>query len=262
MQPTFFINHGGGPCFFLKPGPMRATWKPLEDYLGRFASTLPEPPRALLVISAHWEEAVPTVNASSAPKLLFDYGGFPDYTYQITWPAPGSPQIAAHVRRLLSDAGIRSAANDRRGYDHGVFVPLKVAFPNADIPVVQLSMLRGLDPALHLTIGRALRPLRSQGVLIIGSGQTYHNMIGFAGSGKDLRAEAFDAWLRHAVTQTDTREQSLIEWEQAGGARDAQPHEDHLLPLMVAAGAASGEAAIVDFHDQVVGKPISGFRFG
>jgi aromatic ring-opening dioxygenase catalytic subunit (LigB family) len=241
---------------------MRATWKPLEDYLGGFASALSEPPRALLVISAHWEEAVPTVNAAPAPPLLFDYQGFPDYTYQITWPAPGSPEIAASVRKLLSDAGLSSAANDRRGYDHGVFVPLKVAFPDADVSVVQLSMQRGLDPATHLAIGRALKPLREQGVLIIGSGQTYHNMRGFGSACPDVKAEAFDAWLRQAITNTGTREQSLISWEQAIGARDAQPHEDHLLPLMVAAGAASGETAVVDFHGHALGKPISGFRFG
>jgi aromatic ring-opening dioxygenase catalytic subunit (LigB family) len=262
MQPTFFINHGGGPCFFLKPGPMRATWKPLEDYLARFASALSAPPLAMLVISGHWEEAVPTVNVSPAPPLLFDYQGFPDYTYQITWPAPGSPQIAARARKLLQDAGLHNAANDRRGYDHGVFIPLKVAFPNADVPVVQLSMQRGLDPAAHLAIGRALKPLREQGVLIIGSGQTYHNMRGFGSAGTDPKAETFDAWLQQAITTTHTREQSLIDWERAPGARDAQPREDHLLPLMVAAGAASGETASVDFHGHALGKPISGFRFG
>ena len=261
MQPTFFINHGGGPCFFLK-GSMRAAWKPLEDYLGNFASALSESPLALLVISGHWEEALPTVNVSPAPPLLFDYQGFPDYTYQITWPAPGSPQIAERVRQLLNDAGLKSAANDRRGYDHGVFIPLKVAFPHADVPVVQLSMKSGLDPATHLAIGRALKPLRDQGVLIIGSGQTYHNMRGFGAAGTDPKAEDFDAWLRQAVTITDTREQSLMDWERAPGARTAQPHEDHLLPLMVAAGAAPGEPAIVDFHGHALGKPISGFRFG
>ena len=262
MQPTFFINHGGGPCFFLKPGPLRATWKPLEDYLGGFASALSEPPLALLVISAHWEEALPTVNVSPAPPLLFDYQGFPDYTYQLTWPAPASPQVPARVRKVLHEAGLKSAANDHRGYDHGVFIPLKVAFPDAQVPVVQLSMRRGLDPAAHLAIGRALKPLREQGVLIIGSGQTYHNMRGFGRAGTDLKAEAFDAWLRQAITLTDTRDQSLIDWQQAPGARDAQPHEDHLLPLMVVAGAASGETAIVDFHGSALGKPISGFRFG
>ena len=261
MQPTFFINHGGGPCFFLQ-GPMRAAWKPLEDYLGSFASALSEWPSALLVVSGHWEEAVPTVNVSLAPPLLFDYQGFPDYTYQITWPAPGSPRIAERVRQLLNDAGLKSAANDRRGYDHGVFIPLKVAFPHADVPVVQLSMQRGLDPATHLAIGRALKPLREEGVVIIGSGQTYHNMRDFSAAGTDPKAEAFDAWLRQAVMMTDTREQSLLDWERAPGARTAQPHEDHLLPLMVAAGAASGEPASVDFHGYALGKPISGFRFG
>ena len=247
MQPTFFINHGGGPCFFLRPGPMRATWKPLEDYLVGFAAALGEPPLAILVVSGHWQEAVATVNVSPAPPLLFDYQGFPDYTYQLTWPAPGSPEIAARVRRLLDDAQLPSAENNHRGYDHGVFVPLKVAFPDADIPVVQLSMQRSLDPATHLAIGRALRPLRAQGVLIIGSGQTYHNMRGFGGTGTDPKAEAFDAWLRQAITATDMRERSLIEWERAPGARDAQPHEDHLLPLMVAAGAAPGRRRLSTF---------------
>jgi aromatic ring-opening dioxygenase catalytic subunit (LigB family) len=262
MQPTFFINHGGGPCFFLEPGTMRTTRKPLEDYLVGFTSALSEPPLALLVVSGHWEEAVPTVNVSAAPPLLFDYQGFPDYTYRLTWPAPGSPEIAARVRELLKDAGLQSAANDRRGYDHGVFIPLKVAFPHADVPVVQLSMQRGLDPAAHLAIGRALKPLREQGVLIIGSGQTYHNMRGFGRAGTDPMAETFDAWLRQAITTTHTRDEFLIGWERAPGARDAQPREDHLLPLMVAAGAASGETAIVDFHGHALGKPISGFRFG
>ena len=246
----------------MPPGPTRATWKPLEDHLDGFASALSEPPLALLVISAHWQEAVPTVNVAAAPPLLFDYYGFPDETYQITWPAPGSPDIATRVRRLLHDVGLKSAANDRRGYDHGVFIPLKVAFPDAEIPVVQLSLQRGLDPATHLEIGRALKPLREQGVLIIGSGQTYHNMRGFGGAVPDPKAEAFDAWLRQAITATDSRDQSLIDWERAPGARDAQPHEDHLLPLMVAAGAASGDTAIVDFHGYALGKPISGFRFG
>jgi aromatic ring-opening dioxygenase catalytic subunit (LigB family) len=262
MQPAFFINHGGGPCFFLESGPMRSTWRELEDYLLRFASALSEPPRALLVVSGHWEETVPTVNVSAAPPLLFDYQGFPDYTYRITWPAPGSPEIACLVRKLLNDAGLSSAANNRRGYDHGVFIPLKVAFPNAEIPVVQLSMQTGLDPAAHLAIGRALKPLREQGVLIIGSGLTYHNMRGFAAASTDPEAEAFDTWLRRAITDTHTRDQSLIDWEQAVGARHVHPYEDHLLPLMVAAGAASGEAAIVDFHGHALGKPISGFRFG
>jgi len=264
MQPTYFINHGGGPCFFLKPGPMRDTWSGLEAYLRGFADTLAEPPRAVLVVSGHWEEARPTVNAGVAPPLLFDYNGFPHYTYQLTWHAPGAPDLAIRVRHLLGAAGIDSGADTSRGWDHGVFVPLKAMFPHAEVPTRQLSLQHGLDPAAHLAIGRALRPLRAEGVLIVGSGQTYHNMRGFMGGsgGADPAAEAFDAWLREAMTDGAARDRSLTAWEQAPGARQAQPHEDHLLPLMVAAGAASGEPGQTAFHGHALGKPISGFRFG
>ena len=263
MQPTFFINHGGGPCFFLEPGPMRETWRELETYLRGFMATLAEQPHAILAISGHWEEGVPTVNAGAHPPLLFDYGGFPDYTYRLTWPAPGAPDLAARVRNLLSKAGIANGAEAARGWDHGIFVPLKVMVPGADIPLVQLSMQRGLDPATHLAIGRALRPLRDEGVLILGSGQSYHNMRGFFGGGPvDEQAEVFDAWLRAAIIDDAGRDDALIRWADAPYARVAQPHEDHLLPLMVAAGAASGEPGTVHFHGHALGKPISGFRFG
>ena len=263
MQPTYFINHGGGPCFFLEPGPMRSAWRELEDYLRGFAEGLPERPRAILVISGHWEAAQPTVNGGATPPLLYDYGGFPDYTYRLQWPAPGSPTLAAQVRDRLAAAGISSTSDNQRGWDHGVFVPFKVMFPQADIPVVQLSLQHGLDPATHLAIGRALTSLRRDGVLIIGSGQTYHNMHGFGGGAAlDPAAEAFDAWLREAMVDPSRRDGALVAWEQGPGARAAQPHEDHLLPLMVAAGAASGEPGETVFHGQVLGKPISGFRFG
>lgn len=264
MQPTYFINHGGGPCFFLDPGPIRDTWRELEAYLSGFAGELDERPRAILVISAHWEATRPTVNASVAPPLLFDYGGFPEHTYQLTWPAPGAPELAGQVRDLLGAAGIESAADTVRGWDHGVFVPMKVMFPDADIPTVQLSLQHGLDAATHLAIGRALAPLRREGVLIIGSGQSYHNMRGFmAGdTGVEEEAEDFDVWLRGAMTNGATRDRSLVEWASAPGARHVQPYEDHLLPLMVAAGAASGAPGQVVFHGHAFGKPISGFRFG
>jgi aromatic ring-opening dioxygenase catalytic subunit (LigB family) len=264
MQPTYFINHGGGPCFFVEPGPMREAWSELEGYLRAFAKRLSERPSAILIVSGHWEEERPTVNAGSSPSLLFDYGGFPDYTYRLTWPAPGAPDVAAHVRELLGAAGIDSGQDATRGWDHGVFVPMKVAFPDADVAVVQLSLQHGLDPATHLAIGRALKPLREEGVLIVGSGQTYHNMRGFmrGGGRADPDAEAFDAWLREAMVDPARRDDALVRWDSAPGARAAQPHEDHLLPLMVAAGAASGEPSRVDFHGHALGKPISGFRFG
>lgn len=216
MQPTYFINHGGGPCFFLEPGTMREAWSGLEHYLRNFASSLSARPSAILIISGHWQEDRPTVNAGAAPPLLFDYAG-----YRLTWPAPGSPALAARVRALLGAAGIDSAEDTTRGWDHGVFVPMKVVFPEADVPVVQLSLCNGLDPATHLAIGRALKPLRSEGVLIVGSGQTYHNMRGFrsGGGGSDLPAEAFDRWLRDAMQDGATRDDALLAWEKA-------PHHD------------------------------------
>ena len=263
MQPTFFINHGGGPCFFLEPRPMREAWSDLEAYLRGFMVELSERPRAILAISGQREETIPTVNAGASPPLRFDYSGFPDYTYRLTWPAPGEPDLAARACGLLLAAGIPSKTEPARGWDHGVFVPLKVIMPDADIPLVQLSLQRGLDPATHLAIGRALKPLRGEGVLLLGSGQTYHITRGSFGSGGvDPKAEAFDAWLRSAMTEGETRDGALIRWEDAPCARDAQPHEDHLLPLMVAAGAASGEPGTVHFHGHALGKPISGFRFG
>ena len=261
MQPTYFINHGGGPCFFLEPGPMRNTWHELEAHLQSFADRLDEMPRAILIVSGHWEEDRPTVNAGSAPPLLFDYYGFPPHTYALTWPAPGAPDVAGRAQEVLQAAGLDSGTETQRGWDHGVFVPLKVMFPDADVPVVQLSLQRGLDPETHLAIGRALRPLRQEGVLILGSGQSYHNMGRFFG-GPDPAAEAFDAWLLEAMVDATARDRALVDWERAPGARGAQPYEDHLLPLMVAAGAASGELGVIDFHGHAFGKPISGFRFG
>ncbi|GBR22376.1 DODA-type extradiol aromatic ring-opening family dioxygenase [Asaia spathodeae] len=263
MQPSFFINHGGGPCFFLEPGPMRRAWAPLEDYLAGFAARLPKRPDALVVISGHWEDRVPRIHFGGSPSLLYDYGGFPPHTYALEWPAPGSPPLAARIATLLDDAGIETARETARGWDHGVFVPLKIAFPNAEIPVVQLSLRQDLDPRAHLALGHALAPLRAENVLIIGSGQSYHNINGFfSGTTSDPAAEAFDHWLQAAMQDPATREQALCAWRDAPGARAAHPREEHLLPLMVAAGAAPGEATHLDFAATVLGKPLSGFRFG
>lgn len=242
---------------------MRSAWQALETYLQGFAETLAERPRAILAISGHWEEQVPTVNAGTHPSLLFDYNGFPQHTYELTWPAAGDPELAARVRALLLAAGVDSGSDAVRGWDHGVFVPLKVMYPAAEIPLVQLSLQRSLDPAMHLAIGRALKPLREEGVLILASGQSYHNMRGFfGGSSPDPDAEAFDAWLRETIVDAAARDAGLTRWMDAPGAREAHPREEHLLPLMVAAGAATGEPATVHFHGHGLGKPISGFRFG
>jgi aromatic ring-opening dioxygenase catalytic subunit (LigB family) len=173
--PTLYIPHGGGPCFFMNWDPPD-TWHRMAEYLRRVPDDVGVRPRALLVISGHWEEKVVTIQNNPAPPLLYDYHGFPESTYQITFPAPGAPEIAARISALLKAAKIESAYDRARGFDHGVFIPLKVAFPKADVPIVPVSLLASMDPAEHIRLGQALAPLRDEGVLIIGSGMSYHNM--------------------------------------------------------------------------------------
>ncbi|SFB34540.1 Aromatic ring-opening dioxygenase, catalytic subunit, LigB family [Collimonas sp. OK607] len=262
--PTFFIAHGGGPCFFVAPPPgwPRDTWDRMAAFLRGLDASIERRPRAVIIVSGHWEARNPTVNSGAHPPLLFDYSGFPSHAYQLTWPAPGAPEVAAEVRQLLEAAGFATDANDRRGYDHGVFVPFKLIYPDADVPVVQLSLLASYDPAQHLAMGRALAPLRDRDILIIGSGMSYHNLpYFFTGRGNEL-AEAFDAWLGDAVTDPVAREAKLIDWQAAPGGRVAHPEPDHLLPLMVAAGAGADDIGIRVYHDRIAGKPYSGFRFG
>lgn len=261
-QPTLYIPHGGGPCFFMDwtMGPPD-TWHAMAEHLralGRDHAT----PRALLVVSAHWEQPVATVQSSPAPALLFDYSGFPPHTYQLTWPAPGAPDVAARVRSLLDAAGIANGEDRERGFDHGVFVPLKVAYPEAAIPTLQLSLVRGLDPRAHLAIGRALAPLRDEGVLIVGSGMSYHDMRGFGRPASLGLSQQFDAWLTEACSAPQTRDDQLAAWAQAPAGRRCHPREEHLLPLMVAAGAASGEPGRKLFGDRVMGVEVSAFVFG
>ncbi len=174
--PTIFIPHGGGPCFFMDWDPPD-TWERMAEYLRSVPGDIGSPaPKALVVISGHWEEPVVTIQNNPAPPLLYDYHGFPPSTYEIKFPAPGAPKVSARVAELLSAADIAWKYDHERGFDHGVFIPLKVAFPQADIPIVQVSLLASMDAAEHIRVGRALAPLRDEGVLIVGSGMTYHNM--------------------------------------------------------------------------------------
>ena len=173
--PTLFIPHGGGPCFFMNWDPPD-TWHRMAEYLRRVPDDVGVRPRALVVISGHWEEEVVTIQNNPAPPLLYDYYGFPESTYQITFPAPGAPEVAARISELLKAAGIEFIYDHARGFDHGVFIPLKVAYPKADLPIVQVSLLASMDPAEHIRLGQALASLRDEGVLIIGSGMSYHNM--------------------------------------------------------------------------------------
>ena len=264
-MPTLYIPHGGGPCFFMEwtMGP-RDTWEPMAAFLRGIDASLPRTPSALLVVSAHWETSVPAVLASAAPPLLFDYYGFPKHTYELTWPAPGSPELAARVGALLAAAGIASTTETERGFDHGVFIPMKVAYPDAQIPTVQLSLQEKLDPAEHVAIGRALEPLRDEGVLIVASGMSYHNMRGLMTGSGQADSRRFDRWLAAAVEKDpDARAAELARWTAAPSARASHPREEHLLPLMVAAGAAGtdrGKQVFAD--DRVMGARISAIRFG
>ena len=216
----------------------------------------------MLVISAHWEAEKPTVTLSPAPPLIYDYTNFPAHTYSLRYHVPGAPALAARVRDLLATADIASGADPERGLDHGVFVPFRLMYPEADIPLVQLSLQSHYDPTQHLAIGAALAPLRDEGVLIVGSGMSFHH-LGTLGNGIAAHAERFDAWLTAAVTGDPTRRAELLSnWQSAPSARDAHPEEEHLAPLFVVAGAARRDAGTVAYHGSIWNKPISGYRFG
>jgi aromatic ring-opening dioxygenase catalytic subunit (LigB family) len=221
------------------------------------------PFRSVLMVSAHWEEPNFTVMTHPQPPLLFDYYGFPAHTYQIQYPAPGLPALAKRVTQLLESAGIPNGTDATRGMDHGNFVPMAVMFPKADMPVVQLSLKRGLDPAQHLALGRALAPLRDEGVLIVGSGFSFHNLRMY-GPAAAVPSAQFDAWLQEAVVEGPVarRSEKLNAWETAPSARLAHPREEHLIPLMVSAGAAEQEAGTCCFHEVSPLCTTSAFRFG
>lgn len=262
-QPVVFLPHGGGPWPFVQLG---FAAKEEEDHLAAYLKSVAHlpgaSPKALLVISAHWEAPVATVMTAAAPPMLYDYYGFPPASYQITWPAPGNPALAARVQQLLGAAGMATAADPARGFDHGTFVPLKLTYPEAQIPTIQLSLLQGLDPARHLALGRALAPLREEGVLIVGSGMTYHNLRAFGPAGVP-HAKAFDQWLQAAATAAPAeRDAALASWQLAPSARFAHPREEHLLPLMVVAGAAGADRGRLAFTGTLRGLALSAYHYG
>ncbi|ACB93853.1 DODA-type extradiol aromatic ring-opening family dioxygenase [Beijerinckia indica] len=258
-QPTFFIPHGGGPCFFMDDP--AGTWTQMAAFLRGLPKTLPEPPRAILVISGHWETQGFATTDSAKPDLLFDYYNFPPHTYELRYPAPGAPALAEKVADLLKQQGYQTTLDKTRGLDHGVFIPLKVAFPEADIPVVELSLDKGLDPALHLAVGHALAPLRDEGVLILGAGMSFHNMRGYGDPKFTQPSQAFDQWLLETVTApADRRAEQLTHWAEAPAARLSHPREEHLLPLMVVAGASDKPGTRV-YSETVMETALSGFRF-
>ena len=262
--PTYFIPHGAGPCFFMEWDPPN-TWDTMKAWLGNFIADAGVRPKAIVVISGHWETPRFTINTATKPGLLFDYGGFPPHTYQLTWPAQGSTELTQRIGKLFAEQGI-AFDQAERDLDHGVFIPLKVAIPDADIPVVQVSLRQDLNSRAHLAIGRALAPLRDEGVLIIGSGMTFHNMRRFrfdGGDDVDPDSISFDSWLSETVTLPESeRNERLSHWADAPGGRAGHPREEHLLPLHVVAGAALEDAGKQVFQDRVLGTVQSAFRFG
>jgi aromatic ring-opening dioxygenase catalytic subunit (LigB family) len=227
------------------------------------SKSLIKKPTAILMISAHWEEKVATVTSNPAPDLIYDYFGFPEPAYQIKYPAPGDPELANRVVALLQAQGIEAGLDPQRGFDHGMYVPLKLMYPEADIPCVQLSLIDNLDAQTHIDIGKALNALLDDNILIVGSGFSFHNMKEFGGAKqRDLKNEAFETWLidtcTNQTTTVEEKERGLAQWYKAPYARYCQPREEHLLPLHVCMGAGSATAQLV-FEKDVIGKKTSAF---
>ncbi|MCA9580295.1 MAG: dioxygenase [Myxococcales bacterium] len=265
-MPTVFVPHGGGPWPVL---PLRGIdageTEALHAFMASIAEVPPRRPSALVVISAHWEAPTFAVNRGEAPPMLFDYGGFPEEAYRFEWPAPGDPELAARVYGLLGEANLDPAYEDTRGFDHGTFIPLMVAYPKADVPVVQVSLKAGLDPEEHLRLGEALAPLRDEGVFIVGSGNSYHNLPRFFSPTAEAVAHsrAFDEWLADVVAAPAKDRGGLLRrWRDAPSGEACHPREEHLIPLMVVAGAAGPDQGRVGWSGSCNGLRLSAHYFG
>ena len=260
--PTYFISHGGGPWPWIPD--MRAMFRNLEASLEAMPREIGGAPKAVLMISGHWEGPEFAVMASPHPPMVYDYHGFPPETYKIVYPAPGSPELARRTLALLRSADLPGHLDERQGFDHGVFAPMAVMFPKADVPTFQVSIKAGYDPAVHWAMGRALAPLRDEGVLIVGSGLSYHNLRMF-GPAARAPSSAFDAWLGKTLSSDPAqRREGILAWEKAPYARVCHPQEDHFVPLFVALGAAEAEKATRVYHDENIfgGVTASSYQMG
>lgn len=260
LSPVLFIPHGGGPLPLL--GDKGHQY--MVDFLNKVAPTLGQP-EAILVVSAHWEEEKVTITSGKTPSLIYDYYGFPDEAYDIEYPVPGDPLLADKIYNLLQGSGIEARLDEQRGFDHGLFVPLKIMFPDATIPCVQISLLSSLDPGEHINIGKALADLRKEKMLVIGSGFSFHNLKAFFShpSGElEAKNAAFEQWLIDSCTNesfsAEDREARLINWREAPFASYCHPREEHLLPLHVCYGMCNSVAKLA-FDGRVLGKKTSAF---
>jgi len=254
-----YFSHGGGPLPILGDSGHKA----MIDFMTALPARLHRPD-LILVISAHWEEQVPTILGGENPPLYYDYYGFPEAAYKVTYPAPGSPKDARRIKEMLQGQGLISTIDSERGFDHGVFIPLKMMYPLADIPCLQLSLIRGLDAKKHLELGAALRGLLEENILVIGSGFSFHNMSAFSWGGEtreDAANDAFQDWMIETMTGNFTqeeRERRMQEWDKAPSARYCHPREEHLLPAHVCLGMADKAADLI-FDDRILGKRSVGF---
>ena len=257
---VLFLSHGGGPLPLLGD----ESHQDMVVSLQALAATLPHP-RAIIVISAHWESDRVEITAGAAPTLIYDYYGFPPESYQVEYPCPGAPKLANQVQTCLHQAGMDAALNQQRGFDHGLFVPLKIMYPAADIPCLQISLIRSLNPQAHLHIGQALQGLDQENVLIIGSGFSFHNLPAFFAPetpAATAKNRAFDQWLGETIASSSLteseRQHRLMNWDTAPHARFCHPREEHLLPLHVCYGATR-RAATQHIQLQILRKQASLF---
>lgn len=257
-----YIPHGGGPLPLLN----EALFRNMNEFLREIPNTI-QKPEAIIVISAHWEESTISITANQNPPMLYDYTGFPAESYELQYPAPGHPELANRVAALLSKQGIDSRLDDERGFDHGVFIPLLMMYPEADIPCIQISLSSSLDAKFHIQVGQALASLKNNNLLILGSGYSFHNMaalMSVKGVLPNEKNEQFEAWLAQTCSDPnlsdEEREQRLSNWESAPHARYCHPREEHLLPLQVCYGLGGGAAKTV-FQESVAGFVTSGYQW-
>jgi aromatic ring-opening dioxygenase catalytic subunit (LigB family) len=248
-------------------GEARRSHGKLEESLRGLPRDLPGTPEAILVVSAHWEDSGFAVMTGAAPPMIYDYGGFPEELYRIRYPAAGSPRLAERAHSLIQEANLPTRPDGGRGFDHGTYSILAVTHPQADVPVFQVSIRADYDPEAHLELGRALAPLRDEGVLILGSGSSYHNLRRFFDlRGRNTDSAQFDGWLRETLVDSAPAQRSerLLEWARAPAAREAHPREDHLMPLHVVVGAAQKDPGRVVYSQQDFRGAIalSSYRFG
>jgi 4,5-DOPA dioxygenase extradiol len=234
--PTLFLSHGS-PMHALQPGAVRGVWEAI-------ARELPKP-KAILMISAHWETDAPTLTGTAKPETIHDFYGFPKPLYEIQYPVPGSPELAGKAADLL-----KAEVDAARGLDHGAWSPLLYMYPKADVPVVQLSVQPHLGPQHHLELGRALSPLKDQGILIFGSGHLTHNLRDRGNGGVAPYAKNFQAWVKDRIDRHDLDELADYRSLSSDGVR-AHPTDEHFLPLYVALGAARKDYRAERLYDGI-----------